>query len=347
MNQLDAIAALLAKAPDRIAAATDLNQLADLETDYLGRKSLVSEGRRSLGSLPPEERPAMGARLNEVRERLSGLLADRRAQLERQAEDRLLEDDRVDVTLGALELKRGWHHVITQTLDEVVDIFVSLGYAVATGPEVETAYYNFDALNTPPTHPSRLESDTMYVDFGDPDDELLLRTQTSPMQVRYMEQHEPPVYIVVPGRCFRTDTLDATHSPVFYQIEGLAVDENITMADLKGTLAYFMREFFGPGRQIRLLPHFFPFTEPSAEMHVSCFSCDGSGCRVCGGSGWIELLGCGVVDPHVLEAVGYDPALVSGFAFGVGIERLAMVRHGINHIRHLYENDLRVLRQFT
>jgi len=344
---MDQLKQLLTVAPDRIRSAIDLEALKEVENDLLGRKSLIAESRRSLASLPPEERPATGARLNQANEQLTALIAARRAELERAVEDDLLLGDRVDVTLPARALGSGWHHLVTQTLEEVADIFVSLGYGVVTGPEVDTAWHNFDALNTPPTHPARFESDTMYVEYGDPDDELLLRTQTSTMQVRYMEQHDPPVYVVAPGRCYRTDTLDATHSPVFHQIEGLAVDEHITMADLKGTLAYFMREFLGSERKIRLLPHFFPFTEPSAEMHVSCFNCDGSGCRVCSGSGWIELLGCGVVDPHVLEAVGYDSAKYSGFAFGVGAERLAMVRHGINHIKHFFENDSRVLRQFS
>lgn len=341
------IETLVKAAPDRIRSAPNLEALKAIETDLLGRKSLIAESRRSLGALSAEERPLVGAQLNEATQQLTALLAGRRQELERAAEDRLLLEDRVDVTLPAVELRHGWHHLVSQTLDEVADIFISLGYGVVTGPEVDTAWHNFDALNTPPTHPARFESDTMYIEYGDPDDELLLRTQTSTMQVRYMEQHDPPVYIVAPGRCYRTDTLDATHSPVFHQIEGLAVDENITMADLKGTLAYFMREFLGPERKIRLLPHFFPFTEPSAEMHVSCFNCDGSGCRVCSGSGWIELLGCGVVDPHVLESVGYDSTKYSGFAFGVGAERLAMVRHGIDHIKHFFENDLRVLRQFV
>lgn len=344
---MDPIEALLAAAPARLAAAGDLDALEKLENELIGRRSPISEARSRLGGLPADDRPAVGARLNEAQGTLTALIASRRTELQGEAENRLLEDDRVDVTLPGLDIPRGRHHLVTQTLEEVADIFAALGYTVATGPEVETSWYNFDALNTPPTHPSRLESDTLYVEYGDPDDELLLRTQTSPMQVRFMEEHPPPVYVVVPGRCFRTDTLDATHSPVFHQIEGLAVDENITMADLKGTLAFFMREFFGPERRIRLLPHFFPFTEPSAEMHVSCFNCDGSGCRVCGKSGWIELLGCGMVDPRVLEAVGYDPARVSGFAFGVGAERLAMVRHGINHIRHFFENDVRVLGQFA
>jgi len=344
---MDSLDKLLAQAPGRIAAIGDLASLATLESELVGKKSVVATTRRSLGQLPAEERPVVGARVQEVHSQLQSLLRNRKDALERAAEDQLLEQDRVDVSVGGYQPSIGMHHVLTQTVNEVVDIFTGLGYRVASGPEVELAWYNFDALNTPPTHPSRLESDTLYVEYGDPSDEMLLRTQTSPMQARYMEQHEPPVYVVVPGRTFRSDALDATHSPVFYQIEGLAVDENITFGDLKGTLAHFAREFFGPDRTTRLLPHFFPFTEPSAEMHVSCFACDGSGCRVCSGSGWIELMGCGMVDPNVLEAVGYDSAKLSGFAFGMGAERIAMVRHGINHIKHFYENDVRVLRQFT
>jgi phenylalanyl-tRNA synthetase alpha chain len=239
-------------------------------------------------------------------------------------------------------------HLLQQTVDEIVDIFVGLGYRVADGPEAELAWYNFDALNTPPTHPSRLESDTVYLDYGAPEDEVLLRTQTSPVQVRWMETNEPPVYVVVPGKVYRKETTDATHLPVFHQVEGLAVDESITLSDLKGTLAHFSREFFGPKTEVRFRPHFFPFTEPSAELDVSCFNCDGGepGCRVCGSAGWLEMLGCGMVDPAVLEAVGYDPKQLSGFAFGMGVERMAMVRHGINDIRHFIDNDLRFLGQF-
>jgi phenylalanyl-tRNA synthetase alpha chain len=239
-------------------------------------------------------------------------------------------------------------HLLQQTIDEIVDIFVGLGYRVADGPEAELGWYNFDALNTPPTHPSRLESDTVYLDYGAPEDEVLLRTQTSPVQVRWMETNEPPVYVVVPGKVYRKETTDATHLPVFHQVEGLAVDDSITLSDLKGTLAHFSREFFGPKTEVRFRPHFFPFTEPSAELDVSCFNCDGgeAGCRVCGGAGWLEMLGCGMVDPNVLEAVGYDPKELSGFAFGMGVERMAMVRHGINDIRHFVDNDLRFLGQF-
>jgi phenylalanyl-tRNA synthetase alpha chain len=343
---MDPITQLRAEAASRIASAEELAQLDDLERELIGKSSLIAQRRRELGKLPADERPKVGAMLNEAFQEIKTSLEARRAVLERSTEDRLLEQERVDPTLPDLRLPRGNHHLLTETIEEIVDIFTALGYSVATGPEAETAGYNFDALNTPISHPSRLESDTIYVDWGDPADEVLLRTQTSPMQIRYMEQNDLPVYVIVPGRVYRSDTLDATHSPIFTQIEGLAVDDNLTMADLKGTLLYFMDRFFGEGRRIRMYPHFFPFTEPSAEMAVSCFACDGSGCRVCGQSGWIELLGCGVVDPNVLAAVGYDPGAVSGFAFGVGAERLALVRHGIHHIRHFFESDLRVLGQF-
>jgi phenylalanyl-tRNA synthetase alpha chain len=336
MEQLDH---LVSDAPARVAGVSDLDGLTELEGELTGRKSLVAEMRRGLGGLEPEERPVVGARLNEISQQLAGMLQARRSELELEAENRLLIEDTVDVTLPGAAPARGNRHLLTETMDEVADIFRALGYQVAAGPEIETAWYNFDALNTPPTHPSRFESDTLYVDPFDGEehtgpDELLLRTHTSPMQARYMEQHDPPVYVVVPGRVFRSDTWDATHAPVFHQIEGLAVDEDITLGDLKGTLGFFAREFFGPDAKTRFIPHFFPFTEPSAEMHVWFRG------------GWLELLGCGMVDPNVFEAVGYDPAKVTGFAFGMGAERLAMVRHGIADIRHFYENDLRVLRQF-
>ncbi|HZJ48314.1 MAG TPA: phenylalanine--tRNA ligase subunit alpha [Acidimicrobiia bacterium] len=343
---MDRITQLRAEAPARIDAVLNVDALQDLERELIGRASIIAQQRKNLGRLSAEERPVIGAALNGAYLELKARLGARRTELELEAEDKLLGRERFDITLPVLEIPRGHHHLLTETVEEVCDIFTALGYSVATGPEVETAVYNFDALNTPPTHPARFESDTLYVNWGDPADELLLRTQTSPMQVRYMEQHEPPVYVIVPGRVYRSDALDATHSPVFTQIEGLSVDAALTFADLKGTLQYFMEKFFGAGRTIRMYPHFFPFTEPSAEMAVSCFNCEGSGCRVCGQTGWIELLGCGMVDPNVFDAVGYDATQVSGFAFGVGVERLAMVRHGIGHIRHFFDNDVRVLGQF-
>ncbi len=348
---MDPIAKLdesIANAPLEISAAGSLPDLDRVEARLLGKSSAVGEVSRSMGGLEADLRPVVGAKLNEATRRIQSLLEARRTELEDAHLQRQLREEAFDVTLQTVKFPRGELHIIQQTIDEVVDIFVGLGYQVADGPEAELGWYNFDALNTPPTHPSRLESDTMYLDWGDPRDEVLLRTHTSPVQARWMENHEPPVYIVVPGRCYRTDTVDATHLPVFHQIEGLAVDENIVFSDLKGTLLHWAREFFGPQSQVRLRPSFFPFTEPSAEMDVSCFACDGGevGCRVCGGAGWLELLGCGMVDPDVLDAAGYDSTQVSGFAFGMGPERLAMVRHGIDSIKHFIDNDLRFLGQF-
>lgn len=301
-----------------------------------------------MGGLDAELRPRVGAKLNEATERITALIESRRSELAQAAEIARLATERIDVTLQTITIPSGTLHPVQQAIDEVVDIFVGLGYQVASGPEAELAYYNFDALNTPATHPSRWESDTMYLDWGAPEDEVLLRTQTSPVQARWMETHEPPVYIVVPGRTYRKDTVDATHLPVFHQIEGLAIDTNLQFSDLKGTLLHWAREYFGQRSEVRLRPHFFPFTEPSAELDVSCFACDGGepACRVCGGSGWLELLGCGMVDPFVLETAGYDPSRVSGFAFGMGPERLAMVRHGIDSMRSFIDNDLRFLEKF-
>jgi phenylalanyl-tRNA synthetase alpha chain len=349
---MDVIAELeeaLSGAAARIDGAGTVEELDRVESALLGKNSAIGAVRRSMGGMDASDRPTVGARLNEASSQMETLIAQRRVALTLLEEQHRLTDDRIDVTLEAVSFPQGTLHLIQQTIDEVVDIFVGLGYRMAAGPEAELGWYNFDALNTPPTHPSRLESDTMYLDYGDPADELLLRTQTSPSQVRWMQQNQPPVYVVVPGKVYRTDTIDATHLPVFHQIEGLAVDDSITFSDLKGTLSHFAKEFFGPKTTVRLRPHFFPFTEPSAELDVSCFACDGgeSSCRVCGGAGHLEMLGCGLVDPNVFEAVGYDPSQFSGFAFGMGVERLAMVRHGIGDIRHFVENDLRFLRQFS
>ena len=334
------------EARGRLEAATTAAEIDSLEREVLGNASAVGEARRGLRGLPDEQRREVGRGINEIATRLSGRLAARRAEVAAAEEAGRLQSERLDITLSGRGTRPGAAHLVMQVLEEVTDIFVALGYTVADGPEVETAFYHFDALNTPPTHPARLESDTLYVEHGPDPEGVLLRAQTSPVQVRYMEQHRPPVYIVSPGRVFRRDTMDATHTPVFHQIEGLAVDSGVTFADLKGTLAHFAREFFGPAQKVRFLPHFFPFTEPSAEMHTSCFACGGSGCRVCGGSGWIELLGCGMVDPNVFEAVGYDPGAVTGFAFGVGVDRLAMIRYGVPELRYFFDPDLRVLEQF-
>lgn len=349
MDPLERLDETSAAAAGIIAAAASLAELDEVEETLLGQDSAIGEVRRSMGKLDPDQRPTVGSRLHQVTAAVNNLLGEKRQVLERIEANARLQDERIDVTLPGLAYPVGYLHLIQQTIDEIVDIFTAIGYQVTDGPEAELAWYNFDALNTPPTHPSRLESDTMYLDYGDPADELLLRTQTSPVQARWMEAHEPPIHVIVPGKTYRTDAIDATHLPVFHQIEGLAVDTDITFADLKGTLHYFAREFFGPKTEIRLRPHFFPFTEPSAELDVSCFNCDGGepDCRVCKGAGWLEMLGCGMVDPAVLEAVAYDPSQYTGFAFGVGVERPAMVRHGITDIRNFIENDLRFLEQFA
>jgi phenylalanyl-tRNA synthetase alpha chain len=339
---------LLASAPEVIEGAGTVSELERIETELLGRNSPIGEARRGLGKLDQSERPAAGAEVNRASAEINRLIALKRAELERANADSLLINDAVDVTVERWTLSQGTEHLVQQTIDEVCDIFIGLGYRVEEGPEAELAWFNFDALNTPPNHPVRSESDTLYLDFGDPADEVLLRTHTSPMQVRYMQAHKPPIYVVVPGKTFRSDTIDASHLPVFHQIEGLAVDSGIVFSDLKGTLAHFAREFFGREQRIRLRPSFFPFTEPSAELDVSCFVCGGLtvSCRLCGGSGWLEMAGCGMVDPNVLDMAGHDSQSLSGFAFGMGVERLAMVRHGISNIRVFIDNDLRVLRQF-
>ncbi|MEA2000751.1 MAG: phenylalanine--tRNA ligase subunit alpha [Actinomycetota bacterium] len=348
MNLAETLESLRADSVAQIDAAADIESLDGIAAAAVGRESPIATARRGLGSMPAEDRRDAGRLINEIAKEIEAVVATRREALLAQERAAAIAGEAIDVTVDYLRLPTGRLHVIQQVLDEVCDIFVGLGYHIAEGPEAELGWYNFDALNTPPDHPGRLESDTMYLDYGDPADEMLLRAHTSPVQARYMEAHEPPVYIVAPGKAYRNDTIDATHLPVFHQIEGLAVDESITFSDLKGTLAEFARQFFGPGTHVRMRPHFFPFTEPSAELDVSCFNCDGgeSSCRVCRGVGWLEMLGCGMVDPAVFTAVGYDPDAVTGFAFGVGVERLAMVRHGIDSIRHFVDNDVRFLDQF-
>lgn len=325
---------LRTESPARIEQAATVVELEELAAEVTGKRSPIAAGRRSLASAPPDERRDLGRALNDVALELNALIDARRAALEAVEASQALETDRVDVTLPGRVPPRGTTHLIQQVMDEIVDIFVAMGYTAATGPEVETEFYNFTALNFPVAHPTRLESDTLYLDYGDVPEEVLLRTHTSPMQARYMEQHKPPVYLVVPGRVFRRDQLDPTHSPVFHQIEGLAVDADITFGDLKGVLDHFAREFLGPEITTKFIPHHFPFTEPSAEMHVYT------------NGAWMELIGCGMVNPAVFEAVGYDPDEVTGFAFGMGVDRLAMVRHGITDLRHLFDPDRRVLEQY-
>ena len=326
-----------------LARVTDLPALEEAKIRLLGRKAPLSRARSSLRSVPEEDRKELGRLANEVQKELEEVIRTK-TEMFREAElERRWDRERVDVTLPGRELPTAAIHPLTKTIWEIVDIFVGLGYRVAEGPEVELSRYNFDALNTPPEHPSRSPQDTFYIDGAG--DEICLRSQTSPMQMRMMELQQPPMYVCVPGRVYRRDAVDATHLNVFTQLEGLAVDEGITMADLKGTLELFARHVFGKDLEVRLRPHFFPFTEPSAELDVQCFVCRGSGCRLCKGEGWIEVLGCGMVDPFLFDWVGYDAERFSGFAFGMGIERIAALAHGVNDIRYFWDNDLRFLRQ--
>ncbi len=328
------------------AAAATLEDLERAHVAVLGRKSAFSGVQRTLGQLSEEERKEVGRRANEARGALQAAFDDRRHQLQAAEREEQLERDRVDVTLPGRRLRPGSLHTLTVTEYEIVEVFTSLGYRVVEGPEVETDWYNFTALNIPEDHPARREKDTIYLDIpGRPD--LLLRTETSAMQIRSMERQVPPVYVVAPGRVFRQDTPDPTHMPVFHQVEGLAVDEGLSMTDLRGTLAAFARAMFGEHVRTRFTPDYFPFVEPGGQLEVTCFVCGGSGCRTCKESGWIELLGCGMVHPAVLENVGYDPERYTGFAFGLGIERVALARYGIPDMRLLYSGDVRFLEQFT
>jgi len=334
--------AILEQARGATAAARSAAELEQIRVRFLGRQGELTQLLRSLGALPAAERPLVGAAANEAKRELEVLLESRlesARNAERVSERR---GQRVDLTLPGRRPPRGTLHPLTRVEDEIVRIFGGLGFSVAEGPDVETDYYNFEALNIPADHPARDMQDTFYLPGG-----LLLRTHTSPVQVRTMLAQKPPVRIVVPGRVHRRDVVDASHSPVFHQIEGLAVDRHVTMADLKGTLELFAREMYGPRSRIRFRPSFFPFTEPSAEADVVCFLCGGDGCRVCKQSGWLEILGSGMVHPQVLKNVGYDPEEVTGWAFGMGIERIAMLKYGIDDIRLFYENDLRFLRQFA
>jgi phenylalanyl-tRNA synthetase alpha chain len=334
-----------------IRAAGAASELEEVRVRYLGRRSELTRTLRSIGELPPEQRGPVGKEANEVRQALKRLVAARGAELEAAELDRRLAEDRIDVTLpGDPPLPPGHLHLVTQIRREMEDIFVGLGFQVLEGPEVEYGYYNFTALNHPPEHPARQPQDTFYLSRS-----VLLRTHTSPMQVRAMESQEPPIYVVVPGRVYRPDTPDATHVPMFHQLEGLAIDEDIRLADLQGVLLAFARQMFGEHTDVRLRPGYFPFTEPSVEVDVSCFRCGGSGhvrqdrCPTCKGEGWIEILGSGMVDPDVLGYVrdnGYDPERVQGFAFGMGIERIAMLVHEVPDLRLLFENDVRFLEQF-
>ena len=345
------LAELYAEALAGLAAADDEAALDQVRVRFLGRKSRLTEILRAIPQLPPEVRPVVGRYGNMVRAELEQRIEERGARLASAALSRSLAEERIDVTLPGQPFLAGHEHLISQTIREVEDIFVGLGYAVAEGPEVELDYYNFTALNTPEDHPARSLHDTFFVEapagWQGPAGAypVLLRTHTSPVQIRVMESQPPPVYIVCLGKTYRRDA-DATHAPMFHQVEGLVVDEGITLGDLKGTLHHFVREFFGPARAMRVRPHYFPFTEPSIEVDVSCELCAGAGCRSCKWAGWLETLGAGMVDPNVYSFVGYDPERVSGFAFGMGVERMAMLKHGVPDLRLFCDNDVRFLEQF-
>lgn len=325
-----------------IGGVFDLNALNDIRVKYLGKKGELTQILRGMGGLGPEERPVIGQLANRVRERLESELEKKTAELKEKAKGERLAREKIDVTLPGRPVVRGHKHPLTQVLEEIQEIFLGMGFAVAEGPEIEYDYYNFEALNLPKDHPARDMQDSFYITS-----EILLRTHTSPVQVRTMEAMRPqvPVKIIAPGKVYRRDD-DATHSPMFHQVEGLVIDRDISFAHLKGTLLLFARQMFGPEREIRLRPSFFPFTEPSAEVDISCMMCGGAGCRVCKGTGWLEILGAGMVHPNVLAMSGYNPGEVTGFAFGMGVERIAMLKYGIDDLRLLFDNDLRFLQQF-
>ena len=324
-----------------ISGSKDLKELNALRVKYLGKKGELTLILRGMGSVSPEERPVIGSLVNASREEIENLIQEKEKEFKNQELLNRLENETIDVTEPSKKIVRGSLHPITRIIEEVEEIFLGMGYEIADGPEVEKAIYNFDKLNTPPDHPARDVQDTFYIT-----DDILLRSQTSPVQARVMENQKPPMKIICPGAVYRSDSVDATHSPVFHQVEGLVVDKNISMADLKGTLEMFAKKCLGENTKIRFRPHHFPFTEPSAEADVSCFVCGGKGCRVCKGEGWIELLGCGEVHPNVLRNCGIDPDIYSGFAFGFGVERIAMAKYGIEDMRLLFENDIRFLKQF-
>ncbi|GAB4256715.1 MAG: phenylalanine--tRNA ligase subunit alpha [Thermoleophilia bacterium] len=325
---------------EEMERAASLADIEEIRVRYLGRKAELTSLLRSIPELPPEERPEVGRFGNLVKKQLESALEARRSDLEQEELVRSLEEERIDVTMPGRPWPLGHLHLIDQTRRDIEDIFIGLGYDVAEGPEVETDYHNFEALNHPEDHPARSLHDTFFVS-----EDILLRTHTSPVQIRVMEQQRPPLYLIAPGKTYRRDS-DATHTPMFHQVEGLVVDRGVTLADLKGTLDTFAKQMYGEDREIRLRPHYFPFTEPSVEVDVSCMACDGRGCRLCKGSGWLEILGAGMVDPNVFGFVHIDPEEYTGFAFGMGIERIAMLKYGVTDIRLYYDNDLRFLRQF-
>ncbi len=321
--------------------AVDMDALEEARIKFLGKKGELTAVLKGMGALAPEERPQIGALANEIRGTIENYIDTKKSELAAKMEEIKLASEVIDVTMPGKAQKKGDIHPLTKVMNNIKDTFIGMGFEIADGPEVESDYYNFEALNIPKNHPARDTQDTFYVS-----DNVVLRTQTSGMQVRVMEKTKPPIRIIAPGKVYRSDALDATHSPVFHQIEGLVVDKGVTMADLKGTLEMFIHRLYGENTKVRFRPHHFPFTEPSAEVDISCFACGGKGCSVCKGEGWIEILGCGMVHPKVLANCGIDPEVYSGFAFGIGLERIAMGKYGINDIRLFFEDDVRFLSQF-
>lgn len=333
---------ILEEAKEQLKNAASVAETDDIRVKMLGKKGKLTEILRGMGKLSPEERKSTGQMANKVRAEIEEMLEKKFKEMKEAAKEAQFKLERIDVTEPGRDVKLGVKHPLTITMEEISKVFMSMGFSIVEGPEVETVFNNFDALNAGPNHPSRDMTDTFYINNED----ILLRTQTSPVQVRTLMKQKPPIKVISPGRCFRCDTPDATHSPMFHQIEGLLVDEGITMADLKGTLDSFAKQLFGTSTKTKFRPHHFPFTEPSAEMDVSCFKCGGKGCRVCKGSGWIEILGCGMVHPNVLKVGGLDTEKYTGFAFGMGVERAAMLKYGVEDIRLFYENDMRFIEQF-
>lgn len=340
-NMKEKLEQILEDATQKIQESDALERLNDVRVNFLGKKGVLTSVLKSMKDVAKEERPMVGQMVNETRAKIEAHLEETKARLETAIREARMAEEEIDVTLPARCREIGHRHPNTIALEEVERIFVGMGYEVVEGPEIEYDEYNFEKLNIPANHPAKDEQDTFYINK-----EILLRTQTSPVQARVMEQGKMPIRMIAPGRVFRSDEVDATHSPSFHQIEGLVVDKNITFADLKGTLEEFARELFGENTKTKFRPHHFPFTEPSAEMDVSCFKCGGKGCRFCKGEGWIEILGCGMVHPHVFEMCGIDPEQYTGFAFGVGLERIALLKYEIDDMRLLYENDYRFLKQF-
>ncbi len=333
--------AISGAAADALRRADKLEKLEELRIQFLGKKGELTAVMKGMGKLSAEERPVIGQLANEVRSRIEQALEEKKNALEAELQNAKMKRERLDVTMPGRRGAEGGKHPLLTVLDDLKDIFIGMGFTIAEGPEVELDYYNFEALNIPKDHPARDTQDTFYIN-----ENLVLRSQTSPVQVRTMENQKPPIRIIAPGRVYRSDAVDATHSPVFHQVEGLVVDKGITMADLKGTLEIFVKKLYGEETRLRFRPHHFPFTEPSAEVDISCFNCGGEGCRVCKGEGWIEILGCGMVHPRVLQNCGIDPEEYSGFAFGIGLERVAMFRYDVDDMRMFFENDVRFLKQF-